>query len=756
MMLMEPDSFLGAASASGNRFFRDHPAHGAIEALELTDDQKDALQKIRDEIGPAMDALGEDASDDDRKAKLKELESQALKVLNRDQTSKWEGGKAEYTEKVTEMRARFEQQRGQGGPGGGFNRGPRGEGGGPGGMNGEPRRPRPESNVIVPEGAAVVSSFNTGGPAPRGSDGIRLSFNFRYAPWTEVLKDFAEKAGLTLDLTDTPPGTFNYLDNQEYTVTEALDVINGYLLQKGYILVRRDRFLVCFNIDDGIPPNVVPTVSVEELPERGKNELINLVIPLDSVEADKVVGEVRELLGPQGKAVAIKNLNSISITDIGSNVRRVYGLLKGGANIDNRESAFKAIPVKHISALEAERMIRKLFGLNPALSTSVATTPQFGGGFGGDPRFGGFGGFGGDPRFGGWSRDGSRDGRDGRDGRDQQQQPQPTSRSSTSATQSPYAGKIQVTADARTNHLLVTASAAYVRLVEEAVKNLDTDKDVDGNQIRAEDNPIRLKAYSVAGADASQVARTLSLIMPGLVIVDDSRTAKLHIQGTDEEHREVEKYLKEVAGEGGSSSVAVINLIRLDPVGAAGTLKNLFAAEGSRGPSIEADSQGRRLMVRGTPDQVTQVRAILTQLGEPGDGGGAGQGSQRGPIRTFSLNGRDPEEVLPLLKQVWANSGQPPIRVVVPSKPRVIEDRKVPSINGSPLRDQSPPADRSSRREDERRTEAPPPSTPTKTASLQRLVSQETEQPAAEQAPPRAPRSTPPAIPGANAVDDFL
>lgn len=292
--------------------------------------------------------------------------------MNREQRDKWDEGKEAYGNKVTEFRAQM-QQRGPGGPGG-FNRGPRPEGGPPpgGGPGMEPHRPRPESNVIVPEGAAVVSSFNTGGPAPRGGDGIKLSFNFRYAPWTEVLKEFAEKAGLTLDLTDVPPGTFNYLDNQEYTVTEALDVINGYLLMKGYVLVRRDRFLTCINIDDGIPPNLIPTITVEELPRRGKNELVNLVIPLESVEADKVVGEVRELLGPQGKASALKNTNSIAITDIGSNVRRVYGLLKGGIAIDNRESAFKAIPVKHISALEAERMVRKLFGLNPLTSTSTS------------------------------------------------------------------------------------------------------------------------------------------------------------------------------------------------------------------------------------------------------------------------------------------------------------------------------------------------------------------------------------------------
>ncbi len=751
--LLEPGSFLAASLSSGMRF-PGNPAVTAVEGLELTEEQREELQKIREELGPVMEAFAEDATDDEKKAKLKEFEARANKILTADQTEKWDDGKEDYAAKVTEMRAQF-QQRGPGGPGGGFNRGPRPEGGGPPG--GEPRRPRPEPTVIVPpEGATATASFGTGGPGPRGADGVRLSFNFRYAPWTDVLKMFAETAGLTLDLNEVPPGTFNYLDNQEYTVTEALDVLNGYLLQRGFLLVRRDRFLSCLNIDEPIPPSMIPTISVEDLPQKGKYELVNLAIPLESVEADKVVGEVRDLLGPQGKASALKNTNSIIITDIASNVRRVYGLLKNGVSIDNRESAFKAIPLKHISALEAERMIRKLFGLNPSTSSSVAATPQFGGFPGGDPRFGGFGGFpgGGDPRFGGFSRD-SRDGRDGRS--DQQQQP---SRTTTTGTASPYVGKIQVTADARTNHLLVTASSAHLRLVEEAVKNLDTDKDTLGNTINPTDNPIRLKSYSVAGADAAQVARTLSMIMPGLAIVEDGRTAKLHVQGTDEEHREVEKLLKEIAGDGGSSSVAVINLIRLDPVGAANTLRNLFVGEGSRAPSVEADSQGRRLMIRGTPDQVTQVRAILTQMGEPGDGGMPSGQERRGPVRTIPLNGKDPQELLPLLRQVWTASGQPPIRIVVPSKPSVIQDRKVPSKDGNPLRSAlpTPDTDRGAavpppRNADERRTESPS-TTPAKQASFQRLVAQDQSDAAPAESPPaRQPKSQ---VPGTDVVDDFL
>lgn len=52
-----------------------NPAVDAVDALELSEEQREQLQKIREEMGPAIEALGEEATDDDKKAKLKEFEA---------------------------------------------------------------------------------------------------------------------------------------------------------------------------------------------------------------------------------------------------------------------------------------------------------------------------------------------------------------------------------------------------------------------------------------------------------------------------------------------------------------------------------------------------------------------------------------------------------------------------------------------------------------------------------------------------------
>jgi type II secretory pathway component GspD/PulD (secretin) len=662
------------------------------EKMNLTEQQKETLSEIdmqRMEFfrssfrgGGGQGGGGSPEETEKRtqeiQAKMKEFETLQMAVLTVEQKAIWE-------ERKKEVKAAQEA-----------NPNPRPDGNrtrGDGGSTGAPvTQPSTRRTVFsddkAPEGVAPTASFTAkpaSGPsgaaitddkapegvaAPLAANGeATLSFNFRYAPWADVLKLFADAAHLTLDLNEVPPGTFNYYDDKTYTVTEALDVLNGYLLPKGYALVRRDRFLVALNIDNGIPPGLLPTITVDELSKRGVNELLIVDVPLEGFEVDKIVGEVKELLSPWGKIAAMKQTNSLNILDTGSNISRIIRLLKAGTPVGNTETAFRAISLKHISAADAERTVRRLFGLNPAVTTNA---PQFGG-FGGNPQFGGFGGgFGG---FGGF-RGGDDRGRGGddrnRDQQQQQQRPQPTVASPS--TPSPFAGKIQVTADTRTNHLLVTASASLVKVVEDAVKSID----VDTGKAPVETGPAYLKAYTVAGGDVTQVAQTLNSMLPGLVVGVDTRSSKIHVQGNGEEHAQIERLIQTLAGDINGGSVAVINLTRSDPVQVTNTLRNLFATE-VKAPTIEADSLGRRLLIRGSAEQLAQVKSLLASLGESGaDPNSDAMKANRGNVRMLNPQGRDPQDVLPLMRQMWDAADRAPIRVVVPSQPNPVRERRVP------------------------------------------------------------------------------
>ncbi|MDA1052676.1 MAG: hypothetical protein O3C40_19645 [Planctomycetota bacterium] len=204
-----------------------------------------------------------------------------------------------------------------------------------------------------------------------------LSFSFRFAPWEDVLIKFADVAELTLDLTDVPPGTFNYYDKGRYSPREALDILNGYLLQRGFVLVRRDRFLVCVNLEKGIPANLVPTVTADELAGYGNNELVSVIFAHEDMDAALAASQVEQLQGPHGKVVALNATNSLLVMDTGSNLRLIQRLLDagafkrpatGGTGLD-----FKSFALRYVRADDAERLIRTMFGLPPALSASSAT-----------------------------------------------------------------------------------------------------------------------------------------------------------------------------------------------------------------------------------------------------------------------------------------------------------------------------------------------------------------------------------------------
>ncbi|MCA9016287.1 MAG: hypothetical protein KDA77_13225, partial [Planctomycetaceae bacterium] len=468
----------------------------------------------------------------------------------------------------------------------------------------------------------------------------KMSFNFRFAPWGDVLKLFAESAGYTLDLNDVPPGTFNYFDNGSYTPTEALDIINGYLIQKGYIIVRRNQFLVVLNIDNGIPPNLVPIVEPNEIAQRGKNELMSVTFQLEGVDLDQVAKEVQATLGPQGKSVALKTANSIIVTDIGSNLARVQKLLQGAiANAGPTDLVFRSFDLKYIDSAEAEKIVRSQFGL-PAATQNVSASATM-------------------SRY-----YDSRSRRSSSSSSDRGGYPQPVASKETST---------QVTADPRTNRLLVTATPDQIKLAEEIVKSIDVDE---GNLLSPGGNKPYLHVYSVSSADSREVTKTLDAMIPGVVVNEDARNNKIHIVATPKEHEKIAEMIRQLDGEGGSQSVSVINLSSLDPISATTTLRSLFLRDGNDAPTIEADLLGRRLLVRGTPDQVIQVKALLAQLGEDGSAR-TSDARDRGPVRTIPLGGRDSKEILQLIDKLWsASSGdENPIRIVVPSEESLIRER---------------------------------------------------------------------------------
>ncbi len=157
-------------------------------------------------------------------------------------------------------------------------------------------------------------------------DEPRITFNFRFQKWSDVLPWVAVEAGLSLAMEEAPEGTFNYSDRRAYTPDEAIDLLNGWLITKGFTLIRRDRQLMCVSLKDGIPAGMIPRVSPEELPDRGRFEFVSVLIPLEGRNPDQVLKEVRPLISEYGQVEALSATKQLLVTDVAhivQNVQRV-------------------------------------------------------------------------------------------------------------------------------------------------------------------------------------------------------------------------------------------------------------------------------------------------------------------------------------------------------------------------------------------------------------------------------------------------
>jgi type II secretory pathway component GspD/PulD (secretin) len=201
---------------------------------------------------------------------------------------------------------------------------------------------------------------------PINPDNIKLKFNFRFQPWEDVLHWFADQAGLSLLMDSVPPGTLNYTDNRSYTPAEALDLMNGVLLTKGYTLIRRERMLLVVNLEDGIPPNLVSFVPAEKLDSLGEYELVTTLFRIEGITPEDAEAELRRLIGPQGAVVVLPKARQVQVTETAGRLRLMRSVLQASAGLVQTQAGdIRAFQPVHVGVEDALPLLRQLLNIPP-------------------------------------------------------------------------------------------------------------------------------------------------------------------------------------------------------------------------------------------------------------------------------------------------------------------------------------------------------------------------------------------------------
>ncbi len=178
-----------------------------------------------------------------------------------------------------------------------------------------------EQIVIDLNGNGTQSSMTTDEPKWR--------FNFQNAPWALVIRNFAKQNGLALQMLQEPTGMFTFVDERPYSTSEALDLLNDYLLAEGYLLVRNGTKLTTVAAGVAVQDGIVPFIPLRQIETLGRNELAAVAIPVRATDANIVLAEIQPLLSKLGRVQLVSNSSRLIVTDTGAYLRRTREILGG-------------------------------------------------------------------------------------------------------------------------------------------------------------------------------------------------------------------------------------------------------------------------------------------------------------------------------------------------------------------------------------------------------------------------------------------
>jgi general secretion pathway protein D len=307
-----------------------------------------------------------------------------------------------------------------------------------------------------------------------------LVFNFERASVRAFLGYLSREGRFTFIEEAAVTGDITALAENPLTRDEALEVLRAWLLPK-------DRTLL-------ITGDVVRIVTLEEAQRRGlpvrvgsdpagitdNDEIVTQVMPLRYVQAADVASNLAGLLSDRGTMMTESTSNSLVVRDTSASIRRFAQVLAALDQAVTAELQFKVYRLQNAQSNEVAQIIEELF----SEGTSTLEEMLQGGGGGG-----GRGG-----------RGGGRGGRGG--GREQMMRMMMEGGGAGGGGGgSASAGRVNVSDDARTNSVVVTATSDQMQLIDALVAELDQTPTTVVSEIRA---------YQLANADAEELAATLT------------------------------------------------------------------------------------------------------------------------------------------------------------------------------------------------------------------------------------------------------
>jgi len=311
---------------------------------------------------------------------------------------------------------------------------------------------------------------SSGGYDKGGNDGnTQIQMSFDKADIQSVIKFLSMITKTPIIVDPDIKGNITIISSKGMTPQEAYEIIGAALLVRGYTMV------------GGIGSKSIRVVPIKKAATdvtgigTGKEikegisdyDIISQIVPLEFTSSDNLRDQLKSLVSSdQGSLVSVSSTNTLIITDIAGNVRRLMQIIKG---LDTDTTGVIAVEVYKCQYASADNLVTNLNSLFQVKSTTGKQPAQQGGR--GNPGM----------------------------------PPQPGmdagAPTATDTNGLAYLkGQLTFTADARTNRLIISGTRDRIDVVMKVVQQLDVDTEAE----------VKVKFFQLAYADAQTAADQLN------------------------------------------------------------------------------------------------------------------------------------------------------------------------------------------------------------------------------------------------------
>jgi type II secretory pathway component GspD/PulD (secretin) len=467
-----------------------------------------------------------------------------------------------------------------------------------------------ETTTTVSSNAAPMAATNA-----KGEKLLRL--NFHGVPLSMVLTYLSDAAGLIIVLETEVTGKVDVWSQQPLTVDESVNLLNSILNKNGFAAIRNGRTLTIVSRADAKTRDIPVKIGSNPAEIPKNDEMVTQIIPVRYANAVQMVKDLQPLLPTYASLSANESGNALVLTDVQTDIRRIAQIVKALDTSISSISTVKVFPLRYADSKELATEVKELFPTQNATGNNGGNNNPM-------AMF---------PGFGGRNRQGN------------------TQNASTSEART-AAGRVTAVADERTNSLVVSAPDDAMPVIEQLVKEIDTNAE----------NITELRVFRLKNADPVEMADQLTSLFPDesksdntrssiqfgrggfmgggaatqtsttstrakqmnrVLAVPDQRTASVIVTAASDLMPQISEMIEQLdTNPAKKQKVFVYSLENADVDNVVGVLQDMFQSSNSRGSSSSSRQNNNALSTRQT--QSSQSTSTSTTGNNRSSGGGFG------------------------------------------------------------------------------------------------------------------------------------